>query len=121
MEYWPINLLDKFGLFSDRWQPKVIAEMNDYQLKIVKVEGDFVWHDHEATDEAFMVIEGELRIDFRDGAVRIRPGELFVVPKGVEHKPFAEKETKVLLIEPRGVVNTGEAGGEETAANDVWI
>ena len=121
MEYWPINLLDKFGLFSDRWQPKVIAEMNDYQLKIVKVEGDFVWHDHEATDEAFMVIEGELRIDFRDGAVRIRPGELFVVPKGVEHKPFAEKETKVLLIEPRGVVNTGEAGGEETAANEVWI
>jgi mannose-6-phosphate isomerase-like protein (cupin superfamily) len=121
MEYWPINLLDKFGLFSDRWQPKVIAEMNDYQLKIVKVEGDFVWHDHEATDEAFMVIEGELRIDFRDGAVRIRPGELFVVPKGVEHKPFAEKETKVLLIEPRGVVNTGEAGGEKTAANDVWI
>lgn len=121
MEYWPINLLDKFGLFSDRWQPKVIAEMNDYQLKIVKVEGDFVWHDHEATDEAFMVIEGELRIDFRDGAVRIRPGELFVVPKGVEHKPFAEKETKVLLIEPRGVVNTGEAGGEKTAANEVWI
>ncbi len=121
MKYRPINLLDKFGLFSDRWQPKVIAEMNDYQLKIVKVEGDFVWHDHEATDEAFMVIEGELRIDFRDGAVRIRPGEIFVVPKGVEHKPFAEKETKVLLIEPRGVVNTGEAGGEKTAANDVWI
>ncbi|MFC5863835.1 cupin domain-containing protein [Acidicapsa dinghuensis] len=111
----------KFGLFSEQWTPKVIAEMNDYQFKIVKLQGDFVWHDHKDTDETFFVIDGELRIDFRDGAVRIGPGEMFVVPKGVEHKPYAEREVKLMLIEPRGVVNTGEAGGERTAQNDVWI
>ena len=95
--------------------------MNDYQFKIVKLEGDFVWHSHADTDEAFFVIEGELRIDFRDGDVTIRPGELYVVPKGIEHKPFAAHEVKVMLIEPRGVKNTGDQGGERTAANDVWI
>lgn len=121
MDYKPIKLAEKFALFGDRWQPKVIAELNDYQLKIVKVEGDFVWHDHQDTDELFIVIDGELRIDFRDGAVTIGPGELFVVPKGVEHKPYAATETQLMVIEPRGVVNTGEAGGEKTAANDAWI
>jgi mannose-6-phosphate isomerase-like protein (cupin superfamily) len=121
MNYEPINPVQKFGLFSEKWQPKVIAEMNDYQFKIVKLEGDFVWHSHPKTDEAFIVIEGELRIDFRDGAVRLGAGEMFVVPKGVEHKPFAEREMKLMLIEPRGVPNTGDAGGERTAANDVWI
>ena len=121
MDYRPINLRQKFGLFTQQWQPKVVAEMNDYQFKIVKLQGDFVWHDHKNTDETFIVIEGELRIDFRDGAVRIGPGEMFVVPKGVEHKPYAEAEVKLLLIEPRGVLNTGDAGGERTAANDVWI
>jgi mannose-6-phosphate isomerase-like protein (cupin superfamily) len=89
--------------------------------KIVRLEGDFVWHDHRETDEAFIVLEGELRIDFRDGAVRLRAGEMYVVPKGVEHKPFAEREVKLLLIEPRGVPNTGDQGGERTAKNDVWI
>jgi mannose-6-phosphate isomerase-like protein (cupin superfamily) len=95
--------------------------MNDYQFKIVKIEGDFVWHNHEHTDESFIVIEGALRIDFRDGSVSLGAGEMYVVPKGVEHKPFADGEVKLLLIEPRGVVNTGAAGGERTALNDIWI
>ncbi|MCH9694843.1 MAG: cupin domain-containing protein [Gammaproteobacteria bacterium] len=121
MEYQPIRFGEKLGLIDDHWVPKVIAEMNDYQFKIVKIEGDFVWHDHEDTDETFIVLDGELRIDFRDGAVNIGKGEMFVVPKGVEHKPFAESEVHMLLIEPRGVVNTGEVGGDLTANNDVWI
>lgn len=116
-----VNLEQKFGLFAEQWQPKVIAEMNDYQFKLVKLEGDFIWHSHEDTDETFIVIEGELRIDFRDGAVRVGAGEMLVVPKGVEHKPFAEREVKLMLIEPRGVKNTGEGAGDRTAPNDVWI
>ena len=111
----------KLGLIHEQWQPKVVAEMNDYQFKLVKLQGDFVWHDHPETDETFIVLDGEMRIDFRDGAVTLRAGEMFVVPKGVEHKPFAEHEVKLLLIEPRGVPNTGGAGGERTAQNDVWI
>lgn len=121
MDYEPINLANKFRLFDEQWQPKVIAEMNGYQFKIAKLQGDFVWHDHEDTDETFIVIEGTLRIDFRDGSVEIGPGEMFVVPKGVEHKPFAGNEVKLMLIEPRGVLNTGAEGGERTATNDVWI
>ena len=121
MAHAPINFRQKFALFAEHWQPKVVAEMNDYQFKIVKLQGDFVWHDHKDTDETFIVIEGELRIDFRDGAVRLSAGEMFVVPKGVEHKPYAAQEVKLLLIEPRGVLNTGDAGGERTARNDVWI
>ena len=117
----PINLQQKFGLLKEQWTPKVIAEMNDYQFKVVKLQGDFVWHRHDDTDETFIVVEGELRIDFRDGAVRILPGEMFIVPKGVEHKPSAEQEVKLLLIEPRGVLNTGNVVGERTAQNDVWI
>ncbi|OEC60480.1 MULTISPECIES: cupin domain-containing protein [Pseudomonadaceae] len=116
-----INLQHKLSLFSEQWAPKVIAEMNDYQFKVVRIEGDFIWHSHADTDEAFLVIEGQLRIDLRDGAVLLGPGELYVVPKGVEHKPYAEREVKMLLIEPRGVINTGEEGGERTAQNDVWI
>jgi mannose-6-phosphate isomerase-like protein (cupin superfamily) len=129
-----INLREKFGMFEEQWKPRVIAEMNDYQFKLVKLEGDFVWHSHAETDETFFVIEGELRIELRidggdgidgidggDGAVTIGPGEMFVVPKGVEHKPFAAREVKLMLIEPKGVVNTGDAGGEMTAKNDVWV
>jgi mannose-6-phosphate isomerase-like protein (cupin superfamily) len=119
--YAPIRFADKFALFSEQWQPKVVAEMNDYQFKIVRLEGDFVWHEHAATDETFIVIDGELRIDFRDGFVALQAGDMFVVPKGTEHKPFAEKEVKLLLIEPRGVLNTGDAVGARTADNDVWI
>lgn len=121
MRYQPINLPEKFSLFDERWQPRVVAEMNDYQFKVVKIQGDFVWHDHKDTDEAFFVIEGKLRIDFRDGSVELGAGEIFVVPKGVEHKPFAEHEVKLMLIEPRGVLNTGDAGGERTAQNDIRI
>src|SRR5436309_11300200 len=121
MRYRPISCRSKFRLFEDKWQPKIIAELNDYQFKLVKLQGDFVWHDHQDTDEAFIVLEGQLRIDFRDGAVVISAGEMFVVPKGVEHKPFAEQEVKLLLIEPRGVLNTGHEGGERTAVNDIWI
>ena len=117
----PINLADKLGLFTEHWSPKVIAKMNDYQFKLVKVQGDFVWHDHPDTDEAFIVLEGELRIDFRDGSVTIGAGEMHVVPKGVEHKPYAESEVKMMIIEPRGVVNTGDAGGTKTAPDDAWI
>jgi mannose-6-phosphate isomerase-like protein (cupin superfamily) len=120
MSYKPINLAQKFSLFAEQWQPKVIAEMNDYQFKIAKLQGDFVWHEHKDTDETFIVIDGELRIDFRDGAVHVRAGEMFVVPRGVQHKPYAENEVR-LLIEPRGVLNTGDERGERTAENDVWI
>ena len=116
-----INFAKKFDLLSEQWTPRVIAELNDYQFKVVRLEGDFVWHDHPETDEAFIVLDGELRIDFRDRFVVLGPGEMFVVPKGTEHKPFAEKEVKMLLIEPRGTLNTGHEGGERTAENDVWI
>lgn len=121
MDYEAINLSEKFGLFKGQWEPRVVAEMNDYQFKVVRIEGDFVWHDHKETDETFIVLDGELRIDFRDGAVIVGPGEMFVVPRGVEHKPFAENEVKMMLIEPRGVLNTGHEGGERTAENDVWL
>jgi len=118
MSYQAINFSKKFSLFDEQWQPMVVAEMNDYQFKIVKLQGDFIWHDHKDTDETFIVMEGVLRIDFRDGAVRVAAGEMFVVPKGVEHKPYAEHEVKLLLIEPRGVLNTGHEGGGRTAEND---
>ncbi|MFO1870840.1 cupin domain-containing protein [Pseudomonas aeruginosa] len=116
-----INFAAKLALFDDRWQPRVIAQMNDYQFKLVKIEGDFVWHSHADTDETFIVLAGRLRIDFRDGAVHLGPGEMYVVPRGVEHKPFAEGEVRMLLVKPRGVRNTGDQGGERTAVNDLWI
>lgn len=121
MPHTAINFAQKLGLVSEQWQPRVIAEMNDYQFKIVKIKGDFIWHDHPETDESFIVLEGSLRIDFRDGHVRIGEGEMYVVRKGVEHKPYAHEEVKLLLIEPRGVLNTGHEGGDRTAQNDIWI
>jgi mannose-6-phosphate isomerase-like protein (cupin superfamily) len=121
VNYKSINFQQKFGLFNEQWLPKVVAEMNDYQFKVVKLQGDFIWHDHKDTDETFIVVEGDLRIDFRDGAVHVSTGEMFVVPKGIEHKPYAEHEVKLLLIEPRGVLNTGHEGSHRTAANDVWL
>ena len=116
-----VNLLDKFGKFSDLWSPRVVAEMNDYQFKLAKFKGEFTWHDHKDTDEVFIVVEGEMGIEFRDRTVHLMQGEMYVVPKGVEHKPFADSECKVMLVEPKGVVNTGESGGELTAKNDVWV
>ena len=116
-----INLEDKLSKFSEHWSPKVIAEMNDYQFKLVKIEGEFVWHDHPDTDEVFIVIEGTMQIEFEDRTIELREGEMLVVPKGVRHKPYAEEECKVMIVEPRGVVNTGDTGDELTADNDVWV
>jgi mannose-6-phosphate isomerase-like protein (cupin superfamily) len=121
MSYRAINLKDKLARFSDHWSPRVIAEMNDYQFKLVKIQGEFNWHKHDETDETFLVLEGDMVIELRDGRVELRAGEMFVVGKGVEHRPVADRECKVMLIEPRGVVNTGDAGGSYTAPNDVWV
>jgi len=119
--YQSINFADKLAKIHDHWQPRVMAEMNDYQFKIVKILGDFLWHDHPDTDETFIVLDGVLRIDLRDGHVLVRAGEMFVVPRGVEHKPYAEREVQMMLIEPRGVVNTGAVDSDRRAQNDVWI
>ena len=116
-----INLKEKLSKFSDYWSPKVIAEMNDYQFKLVKIKGDFVWHNHGDTDEFFLVIEGEMKIEFKDETVILKEGEMFVVPKGVEHKPYAEEECKIMIVEPRGVINTGDVESNLKASNDVWI
>lgn len=116
-----VNLAEKLSKFSEHWSPRVVAEMNDYQIKVVKIQGEFVWHDHKDTDEVFLVLKGKMSIEFRDSVVQLAEGEMYVVPKGVEHKPFAESECQVLLIEPSGVTNTGEAGGELKATNDVWV
>ncbi len=95
--------------------------MNDYQFKLAKIQGEFVWHSHADTDEVFIVIDGCLDIEFRDGKVTLQTGEMFVVPKGVEHKPVAQNECQIMLVEPAGTVNTGEAGGDLTAENDCWV
>jgi mannose-6-phosphate isomerase-like protein (cupin superfamily) len=116
-----INLREKLALFTDHWSPKVIAELNDYQLKLVKLQGAFVWHQHEDTDELFLVVKGSMKIALEDETVELHEGELYVVPKGVAHRPYAEEECQVLLMEPRGVVNTGQADSGLTAENDVWI
>ena len=116
-----INLKSKFQKFEDHWSPKVIAEMNDYQFKLVKIKKDFIWHKHDETDEVFIVMEGKIFIEFEDEVVEINEGEMIVVPKGVKHKPYAEKEAKIMLIEPRGIVNTGERENKLTAPNDQWI
>ena len=116
-----INFAQKLGLFAEPWSPRVIAEMNDYQFKLAKLHGEFVWHAHDDTDETFIVIAGTLQMQFRDRVETLQAGEMIVVPRGVEHCPRADDECHVLLIEPRGVVNTGDAGGALTAKNDVWI
>lgn len=117
----PINLKSKFELINEHWSPKVIAELNDYQFKLVKIKGQFTWHEHKETDEVFLVIEGSMGIEFKDNTVTLKEGEMIVVKKGEQHKPFAFEECKVLIIEPRGVINTGESGGDLTSENDVWI
>jgi len=121
MQYKSINLRDKLTEFSDHWSPKIIAQMNDYHFKLVKFQGDFVWHRHDDTDEVFIVLEGKMTIEFKADKVDLKTGELFVVPKGAEHKPFADRECKVMLVEPAGTVNTGDAGGDLTAEKEVWI
>ena len=117
----PINFAEKFGRFGERWSPRIVAQMNDYHFKLVKIEGEFVWHAHADTDEVFIVLDGELTIHFRDGEVVLRSGEIFVVPRGVEHKPFARRECKMMLVEPAGTINTGDAPSELAAEDGVWV
>jgi len=116
-----INLKEKLSMFSEHWSPKIVAEMNNYHIKLVKIKGDFVWHNHNDTDEVFIVIEGKMKIEFEKKTVELNEGEMYVVPKGVNHKPFAESECKIMIIEPSGVVNTGNIESNLTASNDVWI
>ena len=116
-----INFQEKLARFSEHWSPKIVAQMNDYHFKLVKIQGEFVWHAHAGTDEVFIVLAGEMGIQFRDETVTLTAGEMVVVPKRVEHKPFAEQECHVLLIEPAGTVNTGDTGGELTTEDNVWI
>lgn len=121
MNYQPINFQEKMTKFSGHWSPKIIAQMNDYHFKVARVQGEFVWHDHPETDEVFIVLKGQLEIQFREGKVVMSEGEMFVVPRGMEHKPVAEEECHILLVEPAGTVNTGDVVDDKTAPNDVWI
>ena len=116
-----INFQDKFQTFSDHWSPKVIAEMNDYQFKLVKIKDDFIWHKHDDTDEVFIVIKGEIFIEFENETINLTDGEMIVVPKGIKHSPFANNEAMIMLVEPRGVVNTGDQKNDLTVPNDQWI
>jgi len=116
-----INLAEKLARFDSHWSPRIVAEMNDYQFKLVKLKGDFVWHTHEDTDETFIVIAGEMQVGFRDRELTLRAGEMCVIPKGVEHITRAPAECHAMIIEPRGVVNTGDAGGALTAKTDLWV
>ena len=116
-----INLQDKLALFDEHWTPKIVEELNDYQIKLVKIQGEFVWHDHSHTDEVFIVIKGNMQLEFREETIKLNEGEMYVVPKGKNHRPFADEECYIMLIEPRGVVNTGEVKNNLTAINDNWI
>lgn len=116
-----INIAEKLDQINEHWTPKIIEQMNDYHFKLAKIKGDFTWHQHEETDEVFYVVEGKMRIDFRDKSVEMKTGELFVVPRGIEHKPYAKDECKIMLIEPAGTVNTGEVTNDQTTSNKDWI
>jgi mannose-6-phosphate isomerase-like protein (cupin superfamily) len=116
-----ININDKLNKFSDLWSPRIIAEMNDYQFKLAKVKGEFVWHTHKETDETFIVLNGELFIEFRDKKIKLNKGELYIVPKGVEHKPCAKNECHIMLIEPKGIINTGDKSSKLTSKNEIWV
>lgn len=116
-----VNLEAKLKRIDQQWSPRIIAQLNENHIKLVKIEGEFIWHSHPETDEAFLVLSGEMRILFRDGEVNLKQGELFVVPRCVEHKPVSQSECAILLIEPAGTVNTGDVGGDRTAASDQWI
>ena len=116
-----INFKSKFDKFNDHWSPKVIAEMNDYQFKLAKIKDDFIWHEHNDTDEAFIVINGVNWIEFKDETIQINAGEMIVVPKGTKHRPYAKEEAQIMLVEPKGVINTGDIESDLTALNDQWI
>ena len=117
----PINIYSKFNKFDDYWSPKVISEMNNYQFKLVKIKGEFIKHNHSDTDEVFIVIKGSMKIEFDSEIIEINEGEMIVVPRGVDHKPTAENECHVMLVEPKGILNTGNVKGDLTAPNDEWI
>ena len=117
----PVNFTEKFAVFNDQWAPKIIAQMNDYQFKLVRLQGEFVWHEHTDTDETFIVLEGSLVIDFKEGSVTLNAGEMVVVPKGCLHRPRADTEAKLLLVEPVGMVNTGDTQSALTAPLDDWL
>ena len=116
-----INFKSKFKKFSDKWSPKVIEEMNDYQFKLAKIKDNFIWHSHPETDETFIVIEGTMGIELENETIELSEGEMLVIPKGTKHKPFAKQEAKIMLIEPKGVINTGDIQSDFTAKNDQWI
>ncbi|HKJ27515.1 MAG TPA: cupin domain-containing protein [Anaerolineales bacterium] len=116
-----INFKQKLALFNDQWSPRIIAQLNDYHFKLAKIEGEFVWHSHPETDEVFMVIEGEFEMQLPDKTLALKAGEMCVIPKGVQHRPVAARECAILLVEPSGTVNTGDAGGDLTAAHDDWV
>ena len=121
MDIQAINLTEKLASFDEHWSPRIIAKMNDYRFKLAKIEGEFIWHRHPETDEVFIVLKGEMRIEFRDSHTLLSEGEMCVVPRGIEHKPVAENECQIMLIEPVGTVNTGDAGGERTKIDEIWI
>jgi mannose-6-phosphate isomerase-like protein (cupin superfamily) len=116
-----INFSEKLAQFNEYWAPRTVASLNDYHFKLAKIQGEFVWHSHPETDEAFIVLHGRLRILLRDGEVLLQIGELYVVPRGVEHKPVAEAECHILLLEPAGTLNTGDAADSRLAAPEIWI
>lgn len=116
-----VNLAQKFSLFDDQWNPKIVGELNDFYVKLVKVQGEFVWHQHENEDELFLVVKGRLLIKLRDRDIQLDEGEFAIIPKGVEHLPVAEEEAYVVLLEPKTTLNTGDAQSERTVANLQWI
>jgi mannose-6-phosphate isomerase-like protein (cupin superfamily) len=121
MENSVVNLQEKLTKISEHWSPGIIARLNDYHLKLAKVKGEFVWHSHPETDELFLVLEGQLNIELEDGPVTLREGELYVVPRGVVHRPVADEECHILLIEPAGTVNTGDTEGDFTLVEEQWL
>ncbi|OLS19785.1 MAG: hypothetical protein HeimC3_44060 [Candidatus Heimdallarchaeota archaeon LC_3] len=116
-----INLSNKFSLFRDLWSPKIIADLNDSHVKLAKVKGEFVWHKHDDEDELFLVVKGKLKIELRDKELFLYEGEIVVIPKGVEHKPVADSEVQILLIETKGTVNTGDVTDEKTKKGEEFI
>jgi mannose-6-phosphate isomerase-like protein (cupin superfamily) len=120
MNYSAINLERKLAKITKFWSPKIIAQMNDYHFKLAKIHGEFIWHSHAETDEVFIILDGELTIEMRDGHVTIKKGEMFIVPQGIEHRPVAKTECHLMLVEPAGTINTGSAGGEMTVDED-WL
>jgi mannose-6-phosphate isomerase-like protein (cupin superfamily) len=115
-----VNLAEKFALFTDQWHARIVGEINDTHVKLARIQGEFLWHSHAEEDELFLVVEGELTLKLRDRDLLVRPGEFVVVPRGVEHMPVCENEVKILLLEPKTTVNTGDAGGERTVEPE-WL